>query len=91
MEVEEKHVVREVLEARRVVRHVVGVSWEEMREVAVAVEALVVAGVAAEAGGGSGARDRPSAHSGDGRGVVREVFQGGVPHVMVGAHDVDLG
>lgn len=59
-----------MLEAGRVVRHAVGVSWEEMREVAVAVQALVVAGVATETGGGSGAGDSALAHSGDGRGVV---------------------
>jgi hypothetical protein len=42
LEVGEEQVVREVLEARGVIGHDVELSWEEVCEVAVAVEALVV-------------------------------------------------
>ena len=45
--------MRQVLQARGIVGHDVGVSWEVGRFVAVAVEALVQAGVVAQVGGGA--------------------------------------
>jgi len=53
LEVLEESGVGEVLQARGVIRHDVGLSWEETSKVAVAVGSLVVAGVAAEVGRGA--------------------------------------
>lgn len=80
-----------MLKARGVVSHGVSVPGEEVCNVAVAVEALMVAGVAAERCGGAGSGHCPLAHSGDGRGVVGKVLEGGVADIMGLRHGVYLG
>lgn len=84
MEMSEKVSIGEVLQSGGVVRHVVAVSWEEVSEVTVAVEALVIAGVPAEGGGGTTGGDGAFPHAGHSRGVVREVLEGGIPCVVGG-------
>ena len=86
----EERFISEVLEAGGIIRHDVGLSWEETGEVAAPMNPLVVAGVAAKVGGGARSRDSAFVHSRDGRGVVGEVLKGGVASVMIGAHDVHL-
>ena len=54
------------------------------------MQAAVVAGELAEAGGGAGFGDRPLCHASDCRGVVAQVFQGGVAHRVVAHHHVQL-
>ncbi len=91
VEMGEEGSVREVLQARGIIRHDVEVSWEVVGEVTVAVLALVAAGEVAEEGGCAVAGDRALVDTGDGRGVVRQVDERGVPGVMGGTHEVDLG
>jgi hypothetical protein len=74
LEVEKEGVIGEVLEARGVIGHDVGLSWEEVSEVTVAVGPLMIAGKAAESRCGAWARDSALVYSGDGRGVVGEVL-----------------
>ena len=57
--------VGQVLQARGIVGHDVGVSWEVGRFVAVAVEALVQAGVVAQIGGGAIRGDGAFRHPAD--------------------------
>ncbi len=83
--------VREVLQARGIIRHDVEVPWEVVGKVTVAMLALVAAGEVAEEGGGAVAGDRALVDTGDGRGVVRQVDERGVPGVMSRAHEVNLG
>ena len=56
-EMSEQVSVREVLKARGVVGHHVGLSWEEVAHMAVAMSTLVVASVAAEPGASTIAGD----------------------------------
>ena len=63
VEVRQEGGVREVLQARAVVRHDVQRSWEEEACVAVAVLALVSAGEVAEVHRGSFSRDGSARHS----------------------------
>ncbi len=71
IEMGEKGSVREVLEARGIIRHDVELSWEVVGEVTVAVLPLVATGEVAQVGGGAIAGDRALVDAGDGRGVVR--------------------
>ena len=87
----QERVIGEVLEARGVIGHDVGLPWEEGSEVAVSVRALMVTGEAAHSRRGSWAGgDSALVHPGDGWGVVGAVLEGGVADVMVAAHDVHL-
>jgi hypothetical protein len=78
--------VRQVLETGGIVGHDVVLSWEEVRDVAVAVEALVVAGEPAQGGSSTASGDGPLSDPRDGRGVVREVFDGGIVEGFKVAH-----
>ena len=71
LEVGEKGGVREVLQTGRVVGHAISASWYEETVMAIAVLALVHAGVIAEMGSWSVAGDRTFVHPGHGGGVVR--------------------
>lgn len=79
-----------MLESRRVVGHAICASWYEEAVVAVAVLALVHAGVVAKMGGRSVAGDSAFVHPGHGGGVVRAVGQGGIGDVTVACYDVKL-
>ena len=65
-EVGEKGSVRQVLEARSVIRHDVQVSREVVGEVAVTVISLMLAGVVAEVGRGAITGHRALVDAGDG-------------------------
>lgn len=82
--------ISEMLQSRRVVSHDILLSWEEMGEVAVAVEALVIAGKPTQCSCHSVARDSALADPRDSRGVVGEVFDRGVLEWEEFAHDVYL-
>jgi hypothetical protein len=58
--------------------------------VTVAVEPLVIACEPAQARRCASCGDRALPHSGDRRGVVREIFEGRVADVMSVRHEVDL-
>lgn len=87
---EQESGVRQVLEARCVVGHGVSVPRKELGYVTVAVLALVIAGEAAEGCSCPDRGDRSFADTGDRRGVVREVLDGGVADIMSVSHEVDL-
>ena len=69
-EVGKKGSVREVLEARGIVRHDIGTPWDEEVCLAVAVFSLVSTSVVAEKGRRPVGGDRSLQHSGQGGGVV---------------------
>ena len=79
-----------MLQARGVVSGHVVQSWDEARLVAISVQALVVACDLAEAGRRSRLGHRSFPGAGQGRRVVREVLEGGVPGGVRAAHDVQL-
>ena len=81
VEVREKRGVSEMLETRGIVAHPVELSWEVEAGVAVAVEALVLAGVLAEVGSSVGRRrDSLLRDAGVGWSVVSRRGEGGVPN-----------
>jgi hypothetical protein len=82
--------VGELLHARGVVGHDVLRPWEVAGGVVVAVRALEVAGDLAKVGGGARCGHGSFLHTGHGRGVVTEIFQGGVVHGVAVRHDVRL-
>ena len=82
--------VSELLKARGIVRHDVGVAREIVSFVAVAVESLVRAGVVAEMGSGPVGRDGALRGAGDGRGVVGAGGDGDIGDVLVMSQDQDL-
>ena len=90
-EVGEKGSVREVLEARGIVRHDIGTPWDEEVCLAVPVLPLVGTGVVAEVGSWPVGRDRSFQHSGQGGGVASSIGDGGVAHVVVVSHEGGLG
>ena len=90
-EVSEESSVREVLQARGVVGHDVGTSWDEEVCLAVPVLPLVGTGIVAEVGRGPVGGDRSFQHPGQGGGVVSPVRDGGVAHVVVMSHEGGLG
>ena len=85
-EMSEKGCVRQVLEARSVVGHDVERSREVAGGVAIAVFALVMAGVGAEVSRGFVARDRSLVNSRHCGSVVRERGDGHVSEVVSGSH-----
>ena len=80
----EKGIVSEVLKAGGVVGHAIHVSWEVVRVVAVSVSSLVEAGDVAEEGGRSIRADGSFRLTGDGRGVVTSIRDGGKFDVVSG-------
>ena len=82
--------VRQVLKARGVISHHVVWSWEEETFMAIAVEALVVAGVVAQVGGRPSPVDCSFGDSGEGRSVVGAIGEGSIAHVMGHRHEGDL-
>jgi len=82
--------VSEMLQARGGVGHGVGESWDESDQVAVAVDALVLAGKPAEVGGSRVARHRPLPEARDSGSVVAGIREGRVADVMGMGHDVGL-
>jgi hypothetical protein len=82
--------VRQRLKAGGVVGNDVLWSWEVGHGVEVAVEALVITGNLAEVGSRPDGGDCAFAGAGHSRGVVREVFDGGVADVVAVGHDVRL-
>jgi hypothetical protein len=91
LEVSKEGRVCEVLQAWGIVRHDVGVSWEEVRHVAVSVLALVSTGVVAEMGCRPIAGHGSFGDTGHRCGVVRSIGYGGVGNVMVLTGDGHLG
>jgi hypothetical protein len=81
----------EVLQARSVVRHDVGLSWEEVRQVAVAVLVLMGAGVVAKMCRWPVTSNSALGDARHSRGVVRSVGQGDISDVMVMTDDGHLG
>jgi hypothetical protein len=73
LEVSKEGRVREVLQARGVLRHDVGIAGEEVRHVAVSVLALVRTGVVADMGRRSVAGDGAFGDAGHRRSVVRPI------------------
>ena len=88
--VSEESSVREVLQARGVVCHDVGTSWDEEVCLAVAVFSLVSTGVIAEKGSRPVRGDRSLQHPGQGGGVISPVGDGGVADVVVVSHEGGL-
>ena len=86
----EKGGVREVLQARGIVRHDILFPWEEMGEVAVAVHPLMITRETTEGCYCSvtGYRSFPDVRHG--WSVVTEVLDGGVSERSQGTHDIDL-
>ena len=78
------------MQARGIVGHDVGVSWEVGRFVAVAVEALVQAGVVAQVGGGAIRGDGALSGARDGRSVITTIEESRIGAVMVVGHDAHL-
>ena len=90
-EMGKKGSVREVLEARGIVRHDVGTPWDEEVRLAVLVLPLVGTGIVAEVGRGPVGGDRSFQHPRQGGGVVSPVRDGGVANVVVVSHEGGLG
>ena len=88
--VSEESSVREVLQARGVVGHDVGTSWDEEVSLAVSVFSLVSTGVIAEKGCRPVRGDRSLQHPGQGGGVISPVGDGGVADVVVVSHEGGL-
>ena len=88
--VSEESSVREVLQARGVVCHDVGTSWDEEVCLAVAVFSLVSTGVIAEKGSRPVRGDRSLQHSRQGGGVVSPIGDGGVADVVMVSHEGGL-
>ena len=88
--VSEEGSVREVLQARGVVCHDVGTPWDEEVCRAVAVFSLVSTSVVAEKGRRPIGGDRSLQHSGQGRGVVSPIGDGGVAYVVMVSHEGGL-
>ena len=82
--------VREVLEARRVIGHGVGVSGEVLSSVAVAVKALVGTCIVAERCCGIVGGDCSFSNSRHGGSVAAEVFHCGIGQVTGRGHQVYL-
>ena len=80
-----------MLEARRVVGHDVGVSWEMKGDVAIALATLVGASVVAEVSAGAFTGDGAFGGARDCRSVVATVHQSGVPDVVGRGHEGHLG
>ena len=57
----------------------------------VSMQALVIARKAAQGGGRSHGGNCALVHTRHGGGVVREVLQGGISHIVRASHDIDLG
>ena len=83
-------IVREVLETRGIVCHHVGWSWDVEGLVAVAVSALVEAGVVAKVRWGAIRGDSSLVGSRHGRGVVAGIVDGAVADIMLVGHEGDL-
>ena len=83
--------VGEMLQARGVVGHSIAVSWEEEREVAVAVLALVSTAVVAELGSDSIRRDGSFVHARYGRCVVTSRANRAIGNVGPLGDEADLG
>ena len=90
-EVGKKGSVREVLEARGIVRHDVGTPWDEEVCLAVAMLPLVGTGIVTEVGGRSVSRYSLLEHPGKGWSVVAPIGDGGIPDVMMMGHERSLG
>ena len=90
VEVGEKESVGEMLEARSVVGHDIGLAWEVEGGVVVAMIALVAAGPVAEVGGRAVGGDGAFADAGDGGRVVGAVDHRGVANVMGVSHEIHL-
>ena len=82
--------IGEMEHAGAVVGHGVDRPWEVLGAVAVAVEALVVAGQLAQVRGWSRGGDGAFARAADGRSVVTHVLESGVSHRVAVSHDVKL-
>jgi hypothetical protein len=88
--VQEKLFIGEMLEARGIVGHAIAVSWKEEGEVAVAVQALVQAAIAAELSGHTIGCEGAFVHSGDGRGVVAAGANGAVRNIGLLGNEAHL-
>ena len=89
-EVGEERSIGEVLEARGVIGHYVGLPWEEVRLMAAPMLALVTAGVVAEVSGGPFGGSGPFGQAGEARRVVCAGGDGPVSDVMACGHDGEL-
>ena len=89
-EVRDERCVSEVLQARGIVGHPVGIPWDEVCYVTVSVLALVRACVVAQSSSGTVAGDGASADSGDRRRVVGEVGEGSIADRVTAGHQGDL-
>lgn len=87
----EKGGVGEMLQAGGIVSHDIVSSWEEIRDVAVAMLSLMGTGVVAEVGSCADAGDSATGHSGHCWCVVRRVGESGIAHIVCGGHQGDLG
>ena len=86
----EEGIVREVLQTRGVVGHNIGWSWDVEGLVAVAVPALVEAGVVAEVCGCPIGGDGPLGGSCHRRCVVAGCVDGAVADIVLVCHEGDL-
>lgn len=88
--VQEKLFISEMLEARGIVGHAIAVSWKEEGEVAVAVQALVQAAIAAKLSGHTIGCEGAFVHSGDSRGVVTAGANGAVGYIGLLGNEAHL-
>ena len=91
VKVSKKGGFREVLEAGRIIRHDVEVSWAVVGKVAVAMLPLLSTGKVAEVSRGTITGHRAFVDTGDGWLVVGEVDNSGIPRIVCGGHQVHLG
>ena len=90
VEVRKEGRISEVLQAGGVVGHDIGLSWETLGHMAVAVLPLVLSSEDALLCSRAGGTDCLLAHSGGGRGVVYECDNGGALHRVPVGDEGDL-
>ena len=83
--------VGEMLKTGSIISHAVVESWEVEVHRAVPMGALEGGAVVAEVRRGAIAGDSTFVHTGDSRGVIAPVGNGGVPKVVVMGHECGLG
>ena len=90
-EVGKKGMVREVLQAGGVISHGIGLAWDELGDMAVAVLALVVTREDALVSGRARRGGGPFGNARDGRGVVTHREDSGVARIVEVSDDAELG
>ena len=90
LEMGKKGLVRQVLQAGSIIGHNVGLSWDVLSDMTVAVAALMVTRVHALVSGRANGGGCAFVHSGDCQGVVTECEDGGAPGFVLLANEGQL-